>query len=72
MRLLITGACGFVGSELCLGLQDHVSDLKVTGLNNLRRHGSWRNHDRRERHAVRVLHGDNHQTVDLEGMEPQA
>jgi CDP-paratose 2-epimerase len=71
MRLLITGACGFVGSELCLALQAQLSDLQITGLDNLSRRGSWRNLERLEQHGIRVLHGDIRQAADLEGLEPQ-
>lgn len=71
MRLLITGACGFVGSELCLTLQEQLSDLKITGLDNLSRRGSWRNLERLEQRGIRVLHGDIRQAADLEGLEPQ-
>ena len=71
MRLLITGACGFVGSELCLALQEQLSDLQITGLDNLSRRGSWRNLERLEKRGIRVLHGDIRQAADLEGLEPQ-
>ena len=70
MRLLITGSCGFVGSELCLSLQEQLSDLQIIGLDNLSRRGSWRNLDRLERRGIRVLHGDIRQAADLEGLEP--
>jgi CDP-paratose 2-epimerase len=71
MRLLISGACGFVGSELCLALQAHLSDLQITGLDNLSRRGSWRNLERLEQRGIRVLHGDIRQAADLEGLEAQ-
>ena len=71
MRLLITGACGFVGSELCLSLQELLSDLQITGLDNLSRRGSWRNLERLEQRGIRVLHGDIRQAADLEGLEAQ-
>lgn len=71
MRILITGACGFVGSELCFTLQDQLSDLQITGLDNLSRRGSWRNLQRLEQRGIRVLHGDIRQASDLESMEAQ-
>jgi len=71
MRLLITGACGFVGSELCLALQEQLSDLEIIGLDNLSRRGSWRNLERLEQRGIRVLHGDIRQAADLEGLESQ-
>lgn len=71
MRLLITGACGFVGSELCLALQELLGDLQITGLDNLSRRGSWRNLERLEQRGIRVVHGDIRLASDLEGLEPQ-
>jgi len=70
MRILITGACGFVGSELCLNLQEQLSDLQITGLDNLSRRGSWRNLERLEQRGIKVLHGDIRQASDLEGLQP--
>jgi CDP-paratose 2-epimerase len=58
MRLLITGACGFVGSELALALQENLSGAQITGLDNLSRRG------------IKVLHGDIRQAADLEGIGP--
>lgn len=71
VKILITGACGFVGSELCLALQEQLSDLQITGLDNLSRRGSWRNLERLEQRGIRVVHGDIRQAADLEGLEPQ-
>jgi CDP-paratose 2-epimerase len=71
VKLLITGACGFVGSALCLELQEQLSDLLITGLDNLSRRGSWRNLERLEQRGIRVIHGDIRQAADLEGLEPQ-
>jgi len=71
MRLLITGACGFVGSELCLALQEQLRDLQITGLDNLSRRGSWRNLERLEQRGIRILHCDIRQDSNLEGLEPQ-
>jgi CDP-paratose 2-epimerase len=66
MRLLITGACGFVGSELALALQENRSDIQITGIDNLSRRGSWRDLERLEQRGIRVLHGDIRQAADLE------
>ncbi len=71
MRLLISGACGFVGSELCIALQNQLSNLQITGIDNLSRRGSWRNLERLEQRGIRVLHGDIRQAADLECLEPQ-
>jgi CDP-paratose 2-epimerase len=70
MKILITGACGFVGSELCLALQDFLPAAQITGLDNLCRRGSWRNLPRLEQRGIKVLHGDIRQASDLEGHGP--
>jgi CDP-paratose 2-epimerase len=70
MHLLITGACGFVGSELALALQAGLAGLSITGLDNLSRRGSWRNLERLEQEGIRVLHGDLRQASDLEAIGP--
>jgi CDP-paratose 2-epimerase len=70
MRLLITGACGFVGSELCLALQELLGEVSITGLDNFSRRGSWRNLPRLEERGIRVLHGDIRQASDLESHGP--
>lgn len=70
MRILITGACGFVGSELCFALQDQLPNLQITGIDNLSRRGSWRNLERLEQRGIRVLHGDIRHAADLETLEP--
>jgi CDP-paratose 2-epimerase len=40
MRVLITGACGFVGSTLACGLKESWPDWEIIGLDNLIRPGS--------------------------------
>jgi CDP-paratose 2-epimerase len=70
MHLLITGACGFVGSELALALQDELEAVSITGLDNLSRRGSWRNLERLEQRGIRVLHGDIRLSADLEPIGP--
>lgn len=71
MRILVTGACGFVGSELCLALQEKLQGVVISGVDNLSRRGSWRNLDRLKERGVRVVHGDIRQASDLEGLERQ-
>jgi CDP-paratose 2-epimerase len=71
MKILITGACGFVGSELALALQEHLGETTITGIDNLSRRGSWRNLERLEERGIRVHHGDIRQAADIETLEPQ-
>ena len=58
MRLLVTGACGFVGSTLVRGLRAARPDIAITGLDNFVREGSRGNVEPLERLGVRVVEGD--------------
>ncbi len=66
MRVLVTGACGFVGSELAAGLLEHLEGLEIVGLDNLSRPGSPVNLPRLRRLGVRLVHGDVRAPEDLE------
>jgi len=72
MRLLLTGICGFVGSTLAEALLDHTEPgaLKITGIDNLSRNGSWLNRDRVTARGIRVVHGDIRSSSDLEALGP--
>jgi CDP-paratose 2-epimerase len=58
MRLLITGACGFVGSVLARQFATQGDSVKVVGLDNLSRPGSERNRFELRKFGVDVIHGD--------------
>ena len=66
MKILISGVCGFVGSELALGLRraGHV----VTGFDNFSRPGSEMNRSRIENAGVDFFRGDVRFEKDLEGV----
>jgi len=40
MKILITGGCGFVGSNLAIYLQKNLNKSKIFSLDNLSRQGS--------------------------------
>jgi len=58
MKILITGACGFVGSALALALRERREGLEIVGMDNFLRPGSEMNRGRLARSGVRVVHGD--------------
>jgi len=65
VRLLVTGACGFVGSRLCIALKQRWQDLEVIALDNLSRRGSETNVPVLRRTGCQVVHGDVRTNEDL-------
>jgi CDP-paratose 2-epimerase len=66
MKILISGACGFVGSTLANGLLDNVSSREIIGLDNLSRPGSQLNLESLRKRGVKLHHGDLRCPSDLE------
>lgn len=58
MKVLITGACGFVGGTIARAIASHGTDWDVTGLDNLSRPGSELNRSDLRRLNFRIVHGD--------------
>ncbi|MBZ5700730.1 MAG: NAD-dependent epimerase/dehydratase family protein [Acidobacteriia bacterium] len=56
MRILITGGCGFVGSQLALHLTERGH--RVVAMDNLVRRGSEANIERLQKQGVEFVHGD--------------
>lgn len=70
MRILITGACGFVGSTLALGLKESWPGWKIIGLDNLVRAGSEINRLALRQRGIKLVHGDIRNPSDLETLPP--
>jgi CDP-paratose 2-epimerase len=68
MRILITGACGFVGCTLANGLKEDSQTWDILGLDNLARAGSEFNRARLRQRGIKVVHGDIRNASDLEGL----
>lgn len=64
-QILITGGCGFVGSNLCLLFKTSYPDYHIIALDNLRRRGSELNLPRLKAAGVEFVHGDIRQKEDL-------
>ena len=58
MKILITGACGFVGSTLARSIVEAGLDWTLFGFDNLSRAGSEQNRPLLGRLGVRLFHGD--------------
>ena len=69
-RILITGACGFVGRIVAESLLTHSEPgaLEILALDNFSRPGSWVNRDELVRLGVRMIHGDIRMASDLEAV----
>jgi CDP-paratose 2-epimerase len=65
MKILITGACGFVGSVLARALAEAGAAEALIGLDNFIRPGSERNREPLQRLGVRLHHGDIRSASDL-------
>lgn len=70
MKILITGACGFVGSTLARELRAHLgnSGLEISGIDNLCRPGSELNRRAMDSLGISVRHGDIRMASDLEAV----
>ena len=56
--ILITGGCGFVGSNLALNLKRDYPGVKIVALDNLKRRGSELNIPRLQEAGIEFIHGD--------------
>ena len=71
MKVLITGACGFVGSSVAEALLQRREGLSICGIDNLQRSGSEINRGRLRALGVEFVHGDIRSASDVENL-PQA
>lgn len=68
MKILITGGCGFVGSNLALSLINEFPDSEIIAFDNLKRRGSELNIKRLKSAGVNFVHGDIRNEEDLEAL----
>ncbi len=68
MRILVTGACGFVGSRILRRLRDSLEKVELLGLDNLCRAGSERNRATLKELGVKFIHGDVRSASDFEAL----
>ncbi len=66
MKVLITGACGFVGSQLAEALVSLIPGLEVVGFDNLLRAGSEMNRSVLTKRGVQYIHGDVRMRSDMD------
>jgi CDP-paratose 2-epimerase len=68
--LLVTGACGFVGSTLIRAFREHGLTASIVGVDNLIRPGSERNRRALRPLGVRFVHADVRSASDFEALPP--
>ena len=68
MKLLLTGACGFVGTALSEAIAAAGIGWEVVGVDNLCRPGSEMNRARLMKLGVRLVHGDLRCQSDVDGL----
>lgn len=68
MKILITGICGFVGSQLAKALFELVPAVEIFGLDNLLRPGSETNRSELVKRGVKFAHGDMRMRSDVDAL----
>jgi CDP-paratose 2-epimerase len=68
MRILITGAAGFVGTSLASALRAAIPAVDLIGIDNLSRPGSEANRSALRTLGVRLIHGDLRLASDVEAL----
>ena len=68
MRILITGGCGFVGSNLSVSLKKEFPSYEIIVFDNLKRRGSELNINRLKAEGIIFVHGDIRNEEDLESL----
>lgn len=65
MKVLITGGCGFVGSNIALKLKNENPNNEIIVVDNLKRRGSELNINRLQKQGIEFVHGDIRKAEDL-------
>lgn len=70
MRVLITGICGFVGSNLAQCLLEAIEGVEIFGIDSLIRRGSEFNRRSLPESGCKIVHGDIRSRSDLDQLPP--
>jgi len=70
MKILISGACGFVGNALARYLRSAMSGCEIIGIDNFIRPGSELNRQALQEHGITIRHADLRVASDFETLPP--
>jgi CDP-paratose 2-epimerase len=70
MKILVTGACGFVGHRILKRLRESLENVDLLGMDNLCRPGSETNRAVLKELGVKFFHGDVRSASDFESLPP--
>jgi CDP-paratose 2-epimerase len=70
LKILITGGCGFVGSNLAVRLKQNNANYDIICLDNLKRRGSELNLERLRQNGIKFIHGDIRVASDFDEVGP--
>src|ERR1700761_6557293 len=70
MKILISGACGFVGSALAEYLRSAMSGCEIIGIDNFIRPGSELNQQALQERGITIRHADLRVASDFETLPP--
>tara|TARA_B100001093_G_C26815547_1_gene1009543 strand:+ start:636 stop:1694 length:1059 start_codon:yes stop_codon:yes gene_type:complete len=68
MKILITGICGFVGSNLAKSLLNNLENTEIFGIDNLFRKGSELNFQKLAKLKIHIVRGDIRNSSDLSAL----
>jgi CDP-paratose 2-epimerase len=68
MKLLITGVCGFVGSQLAFWFRQNKPDIAILGIDNFSRPGSETNRLKLKSIGISVRRADTRSASDFESL----
>jgi CDP-paratose 2-epimerase len=68
MRIVVTGICGFVGSEIAVALADRCPGAELAGIDNFSRPGSETSRSRLKAAGISVRHGDVRCSSDVDAL----
>ena len=69
MKVVLTGACGFVGHVIATRLLEARNNLQIIGIDNLSRLGSELNRPKLAKLGVKLLHADIRNESDLQALD---